>query len=100
MSYTFVDTSAWYALLKEGGGEFSVSLIGNGDTMRYVVEVDELSPEMLMNLKKNSRVIHIFSLIDNIIAIETDNIERIKELKGVSRVRESGMCETHAQPMR
>ncbi|VUT26076.1 MAG: Tk-subtilisin precursor [Candidatus Methanolliviera sp. GoM_oil] len=57
---------------------------------RYVVEVDELSPEMLMNLKKNSRIIHIFSLIDNIIAIETDNIEGIKELKGVSRVRESG----------
>jgi len=26
-----------------GEGEFSVSLIGNGDTMRYVVEVDELS---------------------------------------------------------
>jgi hypothetical protein len=83
-----------------GVGEFSVSLIGNGDTMRYVVEVDELSPEMLMNLKKNSRVINIFPLINNMIAIETENIERIKELKGVNRVRESSICETHAQPKR
>ena len=85
--------------MASGEGEFSVSLIGNGDTMRYVVEVDELSPEMLMNLKKNSRLIHIFSLINNIITIETENIGRIKELKGVSRVHESGICETHAQPM-
>ncbi len=52
-----------------------------------------------MNLKKNSRLIHIFSLINNIITIETENIGRIKELKGVSRVHESGICETHAQPM-
>jgi len=58
--------------------------------MRYVVGVDELSAEMLMNLKKNSRIIHIFSLIKNTIALETGNIERIKELKGVRRVHESG----------
>lgn len=58
--------------------------------MRYIVEVDELSAEVLMNLKKNSRIIHIFSLIDNTIALETENVERIKELKGVKRVYESG----------
>lgn len=51
--------------------------------MRYIVEVDELSAEMLMNLKKNSRILHIFSLIDNTIALETENVGRIKELKGV-----------------
>ena len=63
--------------------------------MRYVVEVDELSPDMLMNLKKNSRIIHIFSLINNMIAIETEDGERIEKLKDVSRVHESGICETH-----
>jgi hypothetical protein len=58
--------------------------------MRYIIEVDELSAEVLMNLKKISRIIHIFSLIDNTIALETENVERIKELKGVKRVYESG----------
>jgi len=58
--------------------------------MRYIVEVEELSAEVLENLKKNSRIIHIFSLIDNTIALETENIERIKELRGVKRVYESG----------
>ena len=42
--------------------------------MRDIVEVDELSAEMLMNLKKNSRILHIFSLIDNTIALETENV--------------------------
>ena len=45
---------------------------------------------MLEKLKKNSRIIHIFSLIDNTIALETENVERIKELRGVKRVYESG----------
>ena len=58
--------------------------------MRYIVEVEELSAEVLEKLKKNSRIIHIFSLIDNTIALETDNIERIKELRDVKRVYESG----------
>lgn len=58
--------------------------------MRYIVKVEGLSAEVLENLKKNSRIIHIFSLIDNMIALETDNIERIKELKGIKRVYESG----------
>jgi len=58
--------------------------------MRYIVEVEELSAEVLEKLKKNSRIIHIFSLIDNTIALETENVERIKELKGVKRVYESG----------
>ena len=58
--------------------------------MRYIVEVDELSAEMLMNLKKNSRILHIFSLIDNTIALETENVGRIKELKGVKRIYDSG----------
>lgn len=58
--------------------------------MRYIVELEELSAEVLENLKKNSRIIHIFSLIDNTIALETENVERIKELRGVRRVYESG----------
>jgi len=58
--------------------------------MRYIVKVEELSAEVLEKLKKNSKIIHIFSLIDNMIALETDNIERIKELKGIKRVYESG----------
>jgi len=58
--------------------------------MRYIVEVEELSAEVLEKLKKNSRMIHIFSLIDNTIALETENVERIKELRGVKRVYESG----------
>jgi len=58
--------------------------------MRYIVKVEGLSAEVLGNLKKNSRIIHIFSLIDNMVALETDNIERIKELKGIKRVYESG----------
>ena len=57
---------------------------------RYIVKVDELSAEVLENLKNNSRIVHIFSLIDNTIALETENVERIKELKGVKRVYESG----------
>ena len=65
-----------------------------------MVGVDEFTSGVLMDLKKNSRVIHIFSLINNMIAIETENIERIEELKGVSQVCESGICETHAQPKR
>ena len=32
--------------------------------MRYIVEIEELSAEVLEKLKKNSRMIHIFSLID------------------------------------
>ena len=58
--------------------------------MRYIVEVEELSAEMLEKLKKNSGIIHIFSLIDNTIALETENVERIKELRSVKRVYESG----------
>lgn len=57
---------------------------------RYIVKVDKLSAEVLENLKNNSRIVHIFSLIDNTIALETENVERIKELKGVKRVYESG----------
>lgn len=56
--------------------------------MRYIVKVEELSAEVLRELKKNSRIIHIFSLIDNAIALETENIEHIKELRGVKRVYE------------
>ena len=58
--------------------------------MRYVVKVEDLSTEMLKNLKNNSKILHIFSLIDNTIAIETENIESIKKLNGVRRVYESG----------
>ena len=58
--------------------------------MRYIVKVEELSTEVLEKLKKNSRIIHIFSLIDNTIALETEDVERIKELRGVKRVYESG----------
>ena len=58
--------------------------------MRYIVKVEELSAEVLEKLKKNSRIIHIFSLIDNTIALETEDVERIKELRGVKRVYESG----------
>ena len=58
--------------------------------MRYIVEVDELSSEVLIALKKNSKIIHIFSLVDNTVALETDNVERIKELGGVKRIHESG----------
>ena len=54
-----------------------------GDHMRYIVELEELSTEALEKLKKNSRIIHIFSLIDNAIALETENIEHIRELRGV-----------------
>ncbi len=45
---------------------------------------------MLGYLKKNSRILHIFSLINNTIALETENIEFIKKLNGVKRVYESG----------
>ena len=58
--------------------------------MKYVVKVDVLSTDMLDNLKNNSKILHIFSLIDNTIAIETDDIESIKRLNGVRRVYESG----------
>ena len=58
--------------------------------MRYIVKVEGLSAEVLENLKKNSRIIHIFSLIDNMIALETEDVGRIKELRGVKRVYEPG----------
>ncbi len=58
--------------------------------MRYIVEVEELSAGMLEKLRKNSRIVHIFSLIDNTIALETEDVVRIKELRGVKRVYESG----------
>lgn len=58
--------------------------------MRYIVELEELSADVLENLKKNSRIIHIFSLIDNTIALETEDVGCIKELWGVKRVYESG----------
>jgi hypothetical protein len=61
-----------------------------GDHMRYIVELEELSADVLENLKKNSRIIHIFSLIDNTIALETEDVGCIKELWGVKRVYESG----------
>jgi len=33
--------------------------------MRYIVEVEELSAEVLEKLKKNSRIIHIFSFYES-----------------------------------
>ena len=58
--------------------------------MRYIVKVECLSAEVLAELKKSSRIIHIFSLIDNTIALETEDIGYIKGLKEVLQVYESG----------
>jgi subtilisin family serine protease len=58
--------------------------------MRYIVKVECLSAEVLAELKKSSRIIHIFSLIDNTIALETEDIGHIKGLKEVRQVYESG----------
>ena len=58
--------------------------------MRYIVKVECLSAEVLAELKKSSRIIHIFSLIDNTIALETEDIGYIKGLKEVRQVYESG----------
>ncbi len=58
--------------------------------MRYIVKVECLSAEVLAKLKKSSRILHIFSLIDNTIALETEDVGHIKGLKEVRRVYESG----------
>ena len=58
--------------------------------MRYIVKVECLSAEVLAELEKSSRIIHIFSLIDNTIALETEDIGHIKGLKEVRQVYESG----------
>ena len=58
--------------------------------MRYIVKVECLSAEVLAKLKKSSRILHIFSLIDNTIALETEDFGHIKGLKEVRRVYESG----------
>jgi subtilisin family serine protease len=58
--------------------------------MRYIVKVKCLSAEVLTKLKKSSRILHIFSLIDNTVALETEDIGYIKGLKEVLRVYESG----------
>ena len=58
--------------------------------MRYTVKVECLSSVVLAKLKKSSRILHIFSLIDNTIALETEDIGYIKGLKEVRQVYESG----------
>ena len=58
--------------------------------MRYIVKVECLSSVVLAKLKKSSRILHIFSLIDNTIALETEDIGHIKGLKEVLQVYESG----------
>jgi hypothetical protein len=58
--------------------------------MRYIVKVECLSSVVLAKLKKSSRILHIFSLIDNTIALETEDIGYIKGLKEVRQVYESG----------
>ncbi len=58
--------------------------------MRYIVKLDNLSDEVLAKLKKSSRILHIFSLIDNMIALETEDIGHIEGLKEVLHVHESG----------
>ncbi len=58
--------------------------------MRYIVKVECLSSVVLAKLKKSSRILHIFSLIDNTIALETEDIEHIKGLNEVLQLYESG----------
>jgi len=58
--------------------------------MRYIVKVECLSSVVLAKLKRTIRILHIFSLIDNTIALETEDIGYIKVLKEVRQVYESG----------